>query len=235
MRATATEQVVAIDGPGGVGKTTVSRGVARALGCPSLDTGAFYRAAALLVRFHRIDPEDEAAIVAVLSGADLDYRHGTMLIEGVDVSTAIRSETITDASSRLARFPGLRLVLVRRLREWVAARDDRAVVEGRDIGTVVFPGAGVKIYLEASPAVRSRRRAGETSATLREVATRLDTRDRLDSTRDASPLTPAQGAVTIDTSAITADQVVARVLEACRSRGIDPAGHPPNGQDRAGD
>ncbi|MDE0137252.1 MAG: (d)CMP kinase [bacterium] len=222
----AAESVVAIDGPGGVGKTTVSRGVARALGYRSLDTGAFYRAAALLVKFHRIDPEDEAAVLAALSGADLDYRDGAMLVEGVDVSAAIRAEGITAASSRVARLPGLRLVLVERQRAWVAAREGRAVVEGRDIGTVVFPGAAVKIYLDAPPDVRARRRAGETSTTLGEVATQLGRRDRLDSTRAASPLARAQDALAIDTGALTADQVIARVLELCRGRGIEPAGHP---------
>ncbi|MYC85138.1 MAG: (d)CMP kinase [Acidimicrobiia bacterium] len=219
---TAAELVVAIDGPSGVGKTTVSQGVARALGYQSLDTGAFYRAAALVVKFHRVDPEDEAGVLAALSGADLDYRHGAMFVEGVDVSTAIRSESITAASSCLARLPGLRQVLVGRQRAWVAAREDRAVVEGRDIGTVVFPGAAVKVYLDAPPGVRARRRAGETSTTLREVATQLGRRDRLDSTRAASPLTLAPDAVAIDTNPLTADQVIAQVLELCRRRGIEP-------------
>lgn len=218
---TAAKLVVAIDGPGGVGKTTVSQGVARALGYQSLDTGAFYRAAALVVKFHRVDPEDEAGVLAALSGADLDYRHGAMFVEGVDVSTAIRSESITAASSRLARLPGLRQVLVGRQRAWVAEREDRAVVEGRDIGTVVFPGAAVKVYLDAPPGVRARRRAGETSTTLREVATQLGKRDRLDSTRATSPLTPAPDAVAIDTHPLTADQVIAQVLELCRRRGIE--------------
>ena len=226
----AAGSVVAIDGPGGVGKTTVSRGAARALGYQSLDTGAFYRAAALLVKFHRTDPEDEAAVAAVLSGADLDYRNGAMLVEGVDVSAAIRSEAVTAASSRLARLPGLRLVLVERQRDWVAARGGRAVVEGRDIGTVVFPGAGVKIYLDAPPDVRARRRAGQTSTELGEVATQLGRRDRLDSTRAASPLARAQDAVAIDTGALTADQVIARVLELCRDRGIEPAAGPARGR-----
>ena len=226
----AAGSVVAIDGPGGVGKTTVSRGVARALGYESLDTGAFYRAAALLVKLHRTDPEDEAAVAAVLSGADLDYREGAMLVEGVDVSTAIRSASITAASSRLARLPGVRLVLVERQRAWVAARGGRAVVEGRDIGTVVFPGAGVKIYLDAPPGVRARRRAGQTSTALGEVATQLGRRDRLDSTRAASPLARARDAVAVDTGALTADQVIARVLELCRGRGIEPAAGPARGR-----
>ena len=222
MKTAVAELVVAIDGPGGAGKTTVSQGVARALGYESLDTGAFYRAAALVVKFHRIDPEDESAVLAALAGADLDYRRGAMFVEGVDVSTAIRSETITAASSRLARLPGLRQVLVGRQRAWVAAREYRAVVEGRDIGTVVFPGAGVKVYLDAPPGVRARRRAGETSTTLREVATQLGKRDRLDSTRATSPLTPAPDAMVIDTHPLTADQVMAQVLELCRCRGIEP-------------
>ena len=234
MSAAAKMPVVAIDGPGGVGKTTVSRGVARALGCPSLDTGAFYRAAALLVRCHRIDPGDEAAVLAVLSGADLDYRDGAVLVEGIDVSAAIRSESITAASSRLAPLPGLRLVLVRRQRVWVAARGYPAVVEGRDIGTVVFPDASVKIYLDAPPDVRARRRAGETSTAVSEVAAQLGQRDRLDSTRATSPLTAAPDAVAIDTSVLTADQVIVRVLELCGDRGIEPSDLTTKGSKRAG-
>ena len=220
MNACSAPLVVAIDGPGGAGKTTVARGVAGALGWHSLDTGAFYRAAALLVRLHRTDPEDEAAVLAVLAGADLDYRNGAMLVEGVDVSNGIRSEVVTAASSRLARLPGLRQALVRRQREWVAARGGRAVVEGRDIGTVVFPDAGLKIYLDAPPELRARRRAGETSDSVTDVDTQLRIRDRTDSSRAASPLVPAEDAVLIDTSVLTAEQVIDRVLRLGRERGI---------------
>lgn len=220
MNACSAPLVVAIDGPGGAGKTTVARGVAGALGWHSLDTGAFYRAAALLVRLHRTDPEDEAAVLAVLAGADLDYRNGAMLVEGVDVSNGIRSEVVTAASSRLARLPGLRQALVRRQREWVAARGGRAVVEGRDIGTVVFPDAGLKIYLDAPPELRARRRAGETSASVTDVDTQLRIRDRTDSSRAASPLVPAEDAVLIDTSVLTAGQVIDQVLRLGRERGI---------------
>lgn len=220
MSTASAQPVVAIDGPGGAGKTTVARGVAGGLGWRSLDTGAFYRAAALLVRLHRTDPEDEAAVLAVLAGADLDYRGGAMLVEGVDVSNAIRSEVITAGSSRLARLPGLRQTLVRRQRRWVDAQGGAAVVEGRDIGTVVFPDAGLKIYLDAPPELRASRRAGETSEAVTEVAGRLQIRDRRDSSRAASPLARAEDAVAIDTSMLTAEEVIARVLDLCRARGL---------------
>ena len=225
MNASSEQRVVAIDGPGGAGKTTVARGVAGGLGWRSLDTGAFYRAAALLVRLHRADPEDEASVLAVLAGADLDYRDGVMLVEGVDVGSAIRSEVITSGSSRLARLPGLRQALVRRQRLWVAERGGRAVVEGRDIGTVVFPDAGLKIYLDAPPEVRARRRAGETSAAVTEIAGRLRIRDRRDSSRAASPLVRAEDAVAIDTTMLAAKEVITRVLDLCRYRGLAPADH----------
>ncbi|MDE0643393.1 MAG: (d)CMP kinase [bacterium] len=204
--------VVAIDGPGGVGKSTVARGVAQALGYESLDSGAFYRAATLLIKLHRIDPEDEAAVMVTLAGADLAYRDGTIFLEGVDVGRAIRTVAITTATSPLAALPGVRLLVVKRLRRWVAEREGRVVVEGRDMGTVVFPASELKIYLDADPEIRAARRAGETRATVREVAARLKNRDRQDSTRTLSPLAAADDAHRIDTTTLNADQVIARVL-----------------------
>ena len=213
MTAPAWERrVVSIDGPGGVGKSTVARGVAQALGYESLDSGAFYRAATLLIKLHRIDSEDEAAVMATLAGADLAYRDGTIFLEGVDVGRAIRTVAITTATSPLAALPGVRLLVVKRLRRWVAEREGRVVVEGRDMGTVVFPASELKIYLDADPEIRAARRAGETRATVREVAARLKNRDRQDSTRTLSPLAAADDAHRIDTSTLNADQVIARVL-----------------------
>jgi len=166
----------------------------------------------LLIKLHRIASENEAAVMATLAGADIAYRNGTIFLEGVDVSRSIRTVAITTATSPLAALPGVRLLVVKRLRSWVAEREGRAVVEGRDIGTVVFPASELKIYLDADPEIRAARRAGETQATIREVLARLKNRDRLDSTRASSPLTAAEDAHRIDTTTLDADQVIARVM-----------------------
>ncbi len=226
MRSDLSEQVhvVAVDGPAGVGKTTVSRRVAAALGCPHLDTGAFYRAATLVAMLHRLDLSNDADVMAVMAGADLDYEGGAMLVEGVDVSRAIRTEAVTAEVSGVSTLAGLRLLLARRQREWLASRGGRAVVEGRDIGTVVFPAASLKVFLTARPEVRAARRAGQSDATVEEVREELARRDRIDSTRRASPLALAEDAVVIDTSDIGATSVVDQVLQLCTERGI---GRPP--------
>ena len=226
MRSDPPEQVnvVAVDGPAGVGKTTVSRRVAAALGCPHLDTGAFYRAATLVAMLHRLDLSNEAEVMAVMGGADLDYEGGTMLVEGIDVSRAIRTEAVTAEVSRVSTLAGLRLLLARRQREWLESRGGRAVVEGRDIGTVVFPDASLKVFLTARPEVRAARRAGQSEATVEDIREELARRDHIDSTRRASPLTLAEEAVVIDTSDIGATEVVDQVLHLCAERGV---GRPP--------
>ena len=215
--------VVAVDGPAGVGKTTVARGAAAALGCAHLDTGAFYRAATLIALVHRLDLSNEAELTAAAAAADLDYRGGKMLVEGIDMSSAVRTEAVTAQVSRVSALAGLRIVLVRRQRQWLASRGGRAVVEGRDIGTAVFPGAALKVFLTARPEVRAARRASQDSAEERAVREALERRDRIDSTRRASPLARAEDAVVIDTSDASAEQVVSEVLRLCSERGIGPA------------
>lgn len=217
---TKRDFVVAVDGPGGVGKTTVSRAVADALGCTHLDTGAFYRAATVIALVHRLDLSNEAEVMAVIAGADLDYEGGVMLVEGIDMNRAIRTEAVTAEVSRLSTLAGLRLLLVRRQREWLVSHGGRAVVEGRDIGTVVFPAALLKVFLTARPEVRAARRAGQASAGIAAVRKKLARRDHIDSTRRASPLTRAEGAIVIDTSDIGASGVVNEVLRLCAERGI---------------
>lgn len=216
--------VIAVDGPGGVGKTTVCRRVAGALGWPHLDTGAFYRAATVVAVLHHADPGNEAEVMRAVAGADLDYRAGRMFIDGIDMSGAIRSEAVSARVSPVSALAGVRRQLVRRQREWVEDRGGRAVVEGRDIGTVVFPSAPVKVYLTALPEVRAARRAGQFSSRLEEVRERLARRDRLDSTRRASPMARAAGSVEIDTSEIGVDRVVEAILELAGRRGITPVG-----------
>lgn len=202
--------IVTVDGPGGTGKSTVSRAVAERTGLPHLDTGAYYRAATLAVIAAGVDPADGPAVVGVVSAARMDQEEGRMYLDGRDVTVEIRGEDVTAAVSAVSAHPGVREVMVGLQREWVA-RHGGGVVEGRDIGSVVFPDATLKIFLDASPEVRARRRARETGEDPRDVLTDLTRRDRFDSTRAVAPLTVPDGAVVIDTSELDFDQVVQKV------------------------
>lgn len=209
--AAVTSMIVAIDGPSGTGKSTVSKRVAELTGLPHLDTGAFYRAATLtLLRGDAL--VDQNRLIALVAEADLDQRDGRMFLDGEDVSQEIRGEPVTAAVSAVAAVSQVREILVQHQRHWVAERGDRAVVEGRDIGSVVFPDAEVKIYLDATPEVRAQRRADQTGEELDEVLRDIHRRDGLDSGRIASPLMVPVGAVVIDTSDMSFDQVVAEVM-----------------------
>jgi len=212
--------VVTVDGPSGAGKSTVSKEAARLAGLPHLDTGAFYRAAALAVLRAAADPSDEAEAERVVAEATFEQVDGVMYLNGEDVSVETRSEAVTTAVSQVSAHPGVRRLMVELQRAWADRHDRRAVIEGRDIGSVVFPAAALKIYLDASPEVRARRRALDDGADPRAVLADQTRRDRLDSTRRASPLTVPEGAVVIDTSDLTFDEVVAEVLHL-----IDPAHH----------
>ena len=143
--------IVTIDGPSGTGKSTVSKAVASKAGLPHLDTGAFYRAATLAALREAVDLGDANAVGAVVSGISLDQNRGLMFLDGDDVSADIRGERVTDAVSQVSSHPEVRRILVSRQRGWVAEHEGRAVVEGRDIGSVVFPDATLKIYLDARP------------------------------------------------------------------------------------
>jgi cytidylate kinase len=207
--------VVTVDGPAGVGKSTVARAVAAALAIPYLDTGAFYRAATLAVVRAGVKASDPAAVLAVVTGADLDFADGEMLLDGEAVTETIRSPEVAARASAVSTLPEVRRSVVDRQRAWVARQGGRAVVEGRDIGTIVFPGAAVKVYLTADVAERARRRARDPEAvglTVEEIERQLRARDYTDSTRAASPLRPAEDAVTIDTTTLSVDEVVAIVL-----------------------
>lgn len=205
--------VVAIDGPGGVGKSTVSRRVAAALGLAHLDTGAFYRAATLAVLAAGVDPAAVAEVEPVVAEVSIGQTEGRTWLDGREVSDEIRSDAVTAAVSKVAAHPPVRERMVDAQRAWVAARGGRAVVEGRDIGTVVFPDARLKVFLDADPEVRARRRSGETGGATPAVAEALRRRDRLDSTRGVSPLRVADDAVVIDTTDLGIDEVVGMVLE----------------------
>jgi cytidylate kinase len=207
-----TDLIVTMDGPAGTGKSTVSRLVADRLGIPRLDTGAFYRAAGLAALRAGIDLDDHSAVADLVAGLQLDQLGDRMLMDGVDVSEEIRTQIVTEASSRVSVHPDVRGLLVVYQRDWVARNENRAVVEGRDIGSVVFPGATVKVYLDARPEVRAQRRAAQTGEEYDLVLDDLRSRDSRDSTREASPLTVPDGAVVIDTSDMDVDQVVETVV-----------------------
>lgn len=213
--------VIAIDGPGGVGKSTVSRRIAQSLQLPYLDTGSTYRAATLAVLREGVDPSDPEAVCRVLSTADVGYEPNGPTLGGVDVSIAVRLPEVTATVSEVSSHPGLRTLIVEMQRAWVADHGGSAVVEGRDIGSVVFPNAAVKVFLTAKPAVRAARRADDSEVSGRDMATvaeELAARDHADSTREASPLRAASDAVTIDTTDLSIDDVVGRILDLVAAR-----------------
>ena len=212
--------VIAIDGPSGVGKSTVSRAVADALGYAYLDTGSTYRAATLAALEAEVDVTDEQAVLDVVVSHAIDYSVDGILLDGASVASATRSDTVTSHVSAVSAHPTVRSAIVEIQRRWVASHGGRAVVEGRDIGTVVFPDTPHKIYLTARPEVRAARRAGDdeaANATLTDIAAALHARDTADTSRAASPLRPAEDAAIIDTSDIGIDEVVASILDTIRS------------------
>ena len=204
--------ILTVDGPGGTGKSTVSRVVARRAGLPHLDTGAYYRAATLAVIRSGADPHDPFSVLDVVSDLAMSQEGDRMYLDGHDVSDEIRGEAVTAAVSAVSAHPEVRDLLVEKQRAW-AEEHGGGVVEGRDIGSVVFPQAEVKVFLDASPEVRARRRAAETGESYEDVYEDLNRRDSLDSTRASSPLTVPEGAVVVDTSELTFDEVVDKLLE----------------------
>lgn len=206
-----TKPVIAIDGPGGSGKSTVSRAVADRLGWAHLDTGAFYRAATLVALEQGADIHDEKAILDAIEGTRFEQEEGVMMLGGRDVSAEIRTEEVTGAVSAVSAHPQVRKVMVAKQRVW-ADKHPGAVVEGRDIGTVVFPHALLKVFLTADPTERARRRAGETGEDSGSVAAALERRDQLDSTRNTSPLKPAEDAHVIDTTDLAVGDVVETII-----------------------
>jgi cytidylate kinase len=201
--------IVAIDGPAGAGKSTVARGVARALGFTYLDSGAMYRCVALAVLERGGEPADVARAIEVEVGA-------RVLLDGRDVTEAIRAPAVSEAASRVAADPGVREALVEKQRELMASGD--WVAEGRDIGTVVSPDAEVKVFLTASGVERARRRAAELGADPDTVLAEQALRDARDRTREHSPLEHAPGAVVLDTTGLSVDEVVERVAGLVQER-----------------
>ena len=221
------EQVVAIDGPSGAGKSTVAREVAARLGFHYVDTGAMYRALTLLALERGIPVDDEAALVAAARAMSFAFGPGqAVLLDGRDVAQAIRTPEVTQAVSPVSAHPAVRELLVERQRQ--LGRKAPSVVEGRDIGSVVFPNAAVKIYLTANVEDRAQRRLRElqdrgiAAGGAADVATDLERRDQHDSTRAASPLAMAADAVLLDTSRLTRKEAVEAVLTLCRERAVVP-------------
>lgn len=211
--------LIAIDGPAGSGKSSVARAVAEKLGFANLNTGAAYRAVALLALREGVNLDDGASLAEVCRRVSLDERGA--LVDGVLVrESALRTPEVSAAASTVSARPEVRAVLLEVQRE--AAREAStqrgAVVEGRDIGTVVLPDAELKIFLSAAPEERARRRAHQTGREeeLDRIREAMRERDRQDSERETSPLKPAPDAVTLDTTSLDLDSVVSRVLELAR-------------------
>lgn len=204
--------IVAIDGPAGAGKSTVGRAVAARLGLDYLDTGAMYRAITFAALRRGIDPSDHDDVVVLASEVDMTLDGLSVTVDGVDATVEIRGREVTAAVSAVAANPGVRAELVRRQRSWVAAHGG-GVVEGRDIGSVVFPDATLKLFVTASPRVRAERRVAEIGGDVAEVEASIIERDRKDSTRADSPLTETSDAVLVDTTELSIDEVVQRVIE----------------------
>jgi CMP/dCMP kinase len=206
--------LVAIDGPAGAGKSTVARALARELGFTYLDSGAMYRCVALL-SLRR--PEAAPAELARDAGIEFAERDGSprTLLEGLDVGEQIRTPAVSEVASRVAADRGVRAALVAKQRALIATGD--WVAEGRDIGTVVAPDAELKVYLDADPAERARRRAAELGADPDAVLAEQAARDERDTTREHSPLRPAEGAVVLDTTGLDVGQVVTRIAALART------------------
>jgi cytidylate kinase len=220
----ARARVIAIDGPAASGKSVVGSAVARALGYRFFDTGAMYRAVTWLALRRGVDPSGERALVTLIEGCEISVHEAKdegsertrVIVDGDDATPYLRDDDVEMNVSLVSKVPRVRATLVAIQRRLAAP--GRVVMAGRDIGTVVLPDADLKVFLEASARVRAARRVAQLRAAgvladIDELSAELERRDRIDSTRDASPLTPASDAVIINTDDMTIDQVVAKIVE----------------------
>lgn len=205
------ELVIAIDGPAGAGKSTVGRAVAAHLGLEYLDTGAMYRAVTFAVLRRGVDPHEIDDVARVAASVDLDIGDDGVIVDGADATVEIRGREVTASVSAVAANSAVRSEMVDRQRSWVVEHGG-GVVEGRDIGSVVFPGADLKLFVTASPRVRAERRVAEIGGDVDEVEASIIERDRKDSTRDDSPLLEADGSTLVDTTGMSIDDVVEHIL-----------------------
>jgi CMP/dCMP kinase len=220
----STPLIIAIDGPSGSGKSTLGRMLARELNLLYLDTGSMYRAVALAVKESHIDPSDDAAVASLASRADIDVQGDpdalTVMLAGRDVTEKIRAEEVTVLSSIVSVIPGVRRAMVERQR---ALGRRGAVLNGRDIGTVVFPDADIKFFLTASPQERAQRRylelrAQDPDVNFETVFSEMIERDKRDTTRVDSPLKPADDAIVLDSTGLSIEQVCRKTMEAIEER-----------------
>jgi CMP/dCMP kinase len=210
--------VIAIDGPAGAGKSTVARGVAEALGFTYLDSGAMYRCVALAALRRGLDVGDSEALGQLAGEIRIELRDGQVTLEGENVTEEIRTPEVSAAASRVSVHPEVRSAMVARQRELIESA--RYVAEGRDIGTVVSPDSPLKVFLTASEEERARRRAAETGEPAEAVREAIDSRDERDRKREHGALRAAGDSVELDTTELSAEQVVERVVTLARERGI---------------
>jgi CMP/dCMP kinase len=204
--------VVAIDGPAGAGKSTIAKALAARLGVRYLDTGAMYRAVTFAAMSSGIELNDQNLVADLTRKSKMLLTDESVVINGLDATVAIRNSEVTAAVSTVAANSQVRTELRERQRQWIADHNG-GVVEGRDIGSVVFPDATLKVYLTASPIVRARRRVAQSGGNVDEIATSIASRDLQDSSRSDSPLTQTDDAIIIDTSDRSIDEVVAHLVE----------------------
>ncbi|MGD9995850.1 MAG: (d)CMP kinase [Ilumatobacteraceae bacterium] len=202
-----TLRVIAIDGPAGAGKSTIARALAARLGLEYLDTGAMYRAVTFAAMRRGVDLDDVDAVAQLARSVVMEIGDHGVLVDGVDATVEIRSPEVTRAVSQVAANSGVRAELVDRQRAWGRERGG-GVVEGRDIGSVVFPDAVLKLYLTASPRVRAERRVAEAGGDVDEIEAAIAARDTFDSTRADSPLLRTDGSIVLDTTGLSIDEVL---------------------------
>jgi cytidylate kinase len=210
--------VIAIDGPAGAGKSTVAYEAAQALGMTYLDSGAMYRSVALAAQREPTPLDDGEALGKLARGLDIRLEGARVMLGDEDVTGVIRDPAVTEAASRVSVHPGVRDAMVARQRELIAEAD--YVAEGRDIGTVVSPDSPLKVFLTASPEERARRRAAQLNRPVDEVLAEMRDRDERDTEREHGALMAAADAVELDTTGMSIENVVARVVELARERGL---------------
>ena len=219
--------VIAIDGPSGVGKSTISQALAERLDCRYIDTGAMYRAVALLARARAVPPDDPLGLAGLARDMEIEFivtEEGSgVKLDGEDVTLSLRLPGVSEEASRLSRFPEVREVLVEKQRE--LGRQGKVVMEGRDIGTVVLPEADLKVFLDAEPEERGRRRYLQwkekgIEVEQEQLSREILARDQRDKTRKVAPLVPAGDAASIDTTRLAPGEVLDRILTLLSERGL---------------
>jgi cytidylate kinase len=210
-------RVIAIDGPAGAGKSTVARALAARLGLQYLDTGAMYRAVTFAAMQRDVSLDDVDAVAELARAVHLEVDERGVRVDGVDATAAIRTPEVTSSVSKVAANSGVRTEMRERQQQW-AADHGGGVIEGRDIGSVVFPDAELKLYLTASPRVRAERRVEEAGGDVDEIERAIAVRDLYDSTRADSPLTEAAGSTFVDTTGRTIPEVLDHILELLEHR-----------------